>query len=486
MQTGLLAVVLAYFFISIIGIGWLVSKKQKSDDSFLLASRSLNWQVLSITLALSILGTPHIFGLFEMSYFMGAVSMWFSFACTLVLIVLCIWTGPWVRKLNVSSVPEMLYILFGKKTRLLMVCVMIPAIWGITTCELQGMGITFSLLTGMSIEHASILGGFLGILYVSMAGLQEVAWLNVVNAAVKYLGLVVAAVFVTMKLPHGWAGVSQYYIDQDQPWMLSIWGTPELFWSFAMGTVVAILIVHSLGQQLCQPAMGAKDVGTLRKCLWPAVFINGLLAIFSVTFGMAAKSVPQFSALGPKMAAITMLLEYLPGFAIALLLCAIFGSMLSSFSATILASATLYTKDIHSYLANGPVSPAEEKKVARMAIIILVIIAAIVATAMPPIVLALNWLFSWYAPMVVMILIGLFWKRNETVAVITFLAGWAVNIIWSFTDVAGMLGLEAFKFSNVYPVLLISLVVGIVLTSIMDGKQAYFAKENQSCIAKSA
>jgi SSS family solute:Na+ symporter len=65
MQTGLLAVVLAYFFISIIGIGWLVSKKQKNDDNFLLASRSLNWQVLSITLALTILGTPHIFGLFE-------------------------------------------------------------------------------------------------------------------------------------------------------------------------------------------------------------------------------------------------------------------------------------------------------------------------------------------------------------------------------------------------------------------------------------
>ena len=38
--------------------------------------------------------------------------------------------------------------------------------------------------------------------------------------------------------------------------------------------------------------------------------------------------------------------------------------------------------------------------------------AASIATVLPPIVAAINWLFAWSAPVFVMIIIGLFWKRS--------------------------------------------------------------------------
>ncbi|HWR45512.1 sodium:solute symporter family protein [Sporomusa sp.] len=474
MKLGILIAVLAFEFLCIIAVGWYLNRQQNKQDGFLLAGRSLNWQLLSITLALSILGTPHIYGMFEMAWFMGAASLWFGFGCSILLVVVCVFTGRWVRRLNVSSMPELMHMLFGEKMRLILPSVMIPIIWAVMTLELQGMGISFALMTGVTVEQGVYLGAVLGVLYVCLSGLNQVVWLNIINAIIKYVGLAVATILLTNRLPHGWAGVSQYFIDQGQPWMLSIWGTPQILISFGMSTVIAILVNHSLGQQLMQPCMAAKNDRVVANSMWMAVIVNGMLAVFTISMGLAAKSIPEFHALGPKMAAISMLLEYLPNFAIALVLAAFFGSMLSGFSIIALVTSTLFTKDIYAYTSNKCMSPTEENRVARITIIVFCILATVVAPILPPIVTAINWLFSWPAPIMVMCLIGLFWKRSTTAAITTMVAAWIVNMLWSFTSLPAAIGLEMLTTANVYATLSVSIVVGALMTALCEGKPGIF------------
>lgn len=474
MKLGILIGVLIFEFLCIIAVGWCLNRQKNKQDSFLLAGRSLNWQLLSITLALSILGTPHIYGMFEMSWFMGAASLWFGFGCSILLVVVCVFTGRWVRRLNVSSMPELMHMLFGEKMRLILPSVMIPIIWAVMTLELQGMGISFALMTGVTVGQGVILGAILGALYVTLSGLNQVVWLNIINAFIKYGGLAVATVLLTDKLPHGWAGVSQYFIDEGQPWMLSIWGTPQILISFGMSTVIAILVNHSLGQQLMQPCMAAKNDRVVANSMWMAVIVNGMLAVFTISMGLAAKSIPEFHALGPKMAAISMLIEYLPNYAIALVLAAFFGSMLSGFSIIALVTSTLFTKDIFAYTSNKCMSPTEENRVARITIIVFCILATVVAPILPPIVTAINWLFSWPAPIMVMCLIGLFWKRSTTAAMTTMFSAWIVNMLWSFTSLPAWIGLEFLTTANVYATLSVSIVVGVLMTAVCEGKPGIF------------
>lgn len=474
MKLGILVAVLSYEFLSIIGVGWYLARKEHSGDSFLLAGRRMPWHVLSVTLALTVLGTPHILGMFEMAWHLGAVSLWFSFAHVFLLVLVCAGTGRWVRRLKVSSMPELVSLLYGDTTRVITCCVMIPLVWGITTLELQGMGIIFSLLTGSTIQVGVLLGGALGILYVILAGLKEVAWLNMVNAFVKYAGVIVATIWLTFKLPRGWSGVSQHYLDLGQPYMLSVLGTPDSLLSYGIGIVIATCLCQGISQQLLQPAMAAKDESAVVKAMWLATIINGMFAVFTVAMGLAAKSIPQFYALGPKMAAPAMLLAYLPGWLVAVILAVFLGSVLSAFSMTVLASATMFTNDIYVHLYDPDASPRRQKNVARIAIVALVVMASSIATILPPIVAAINWLFAWSAPIFVMIVIGLFWKRSTPAAISVLLVAWIVNVLWSFTSLPAKLGLQVFAQSNAYPVTATSLVAALALTVFLRGEPGYF------------
>lgn len=70
------------------------------------------------SLALTVLGTPHIMGIFEMSWDMGAAALWFSIAHVILLVIICLSTSLWVRRTGVTSVPQLLENLFGPGIRM--------------------------------------------------------------------------------------------------------------------------------------------------------------------------------------------------------------------------------------------------------------------------------------------------------------------------------------------------------------------------------
>ena len=471
MNWGILTAVLAYEIIVIVGLGLYFAKKQKkeADGGFLLSNRDLPVAVVAVTLALTVLGTPHIFGLFEMSWHIGATSIWFGLAHVVLLVVACTTTGLWARRLNITSMPEMIAKIFGETPRLLVACVMAGLIWGILTLESQGIGIVFATVTGISIQKGAIIGGVLGILYVCLAGMKEIGWVNLINCFIMYVGLIIAMIFMTLQLPGGgWAGVAEFYTHQDQAYMLSLIGTPELLFTFALGTVLSVVFCQSISQQLMQPAMAAKSEGTIKKALWIAAPVNGLFGIFIVCLGLAAKANPEFNPLGPKMAGTTMLLKSLPPWLVAWLFASLLAAVLSSFAMAVMAPATIFTIDIYKNLFNPAATENDEKRVTRIAIWILGVLAVAVAGYLPPIVSAINWLFAWMAPVFWLIIFGLFWKRSNTAAVWTMVVSWILNGLWSFTSLPGIVGLDGIP--NVYVTLASGIALGVVLTAITKGK----------------
>ena len=73
-------------------------------------------------------------------------------------------------------------------------------VWGVLTLGCQSLDIVISSLTGWDISKAVILGG---ILYVVFAGMKQVGAVNVINATVMYIRLIIATVYVFSKLPGG-------------------------------------------------------------------------------------------------------------------------------------------------------------------------------------------------------------------------------------------------------------------------------------------
>lgn len=479
MNTGILIAVLAYEILIILGVGLWIAKREAAhparDGDFALAGRHLPMPVIAITLALTVLGTAHILGIFEIAWFLGAAAVWFSISHVVLLVLVCLTTGLWVRRLGLTTVPEILELLYGRVTRLVVSCTMAGVIFGILTIETQGIGIIISSMTGWSIRNGAIVGAILGIFYVVLAGMKEVGWLNLVNAIVMYVGLILATMFLAFKLPGGdYSSVAEYYTSSGDDFMLSIYGTKQIFFTFALGTTVAVVFSQGINQMLMQPCMSAENEQTVRKALWIAAPLNGLFGVFAVVIGLTAKTIPEFAALGPKVAATAMLVNYLPPWLAALLLASFLAAILSTFAMTALAPATMFTVDIYKNLYRPKATEADLAKVMRITIIILAIIAMTVAAFLPPILAAMNWLFSWLVPVFWVVVFGLFWKRNSAVAVSTLVAAWVANSAWSFTSLPLVLNLEAVP--NAYITLVVTLVVGVIgnLTASGDVRISYF------------
>ncbi|MBP1609531.1 MAG: Na+/solute symporter [Acidobacteria bacterium] len=477
MKTGILVAVVIYEILSMAIPVWYLARKARQaraggEENFAMAGRSMSWYLVGVTLALTVLGSAHVFGLMEQAWDMGAVALWFSFAHVILLCVVCISTGRWVRRLNVATVPELIERMYDRKTRLVIACVMAGPIFGCLTMETQASGICFATMTGSSIRTGALIGGLLGILYVIVAGMKEVGWVNLINSIIMYIGLIIAAIYITMGLGGDWSSVQSYYLQQNQPWMLSIFGTPKLLFSFGLGTVLSIVFAHSISQMLLQTAMSAKDEVTVKRAMWVAAPVNGLFGVFTVAIGLAAKANVSTNALGPKMAGPTLIMQMLPPWVIVWLLASFLGAILSTFAMTTLTPATIFVKDLYVRLKHPNATEAEQTKMIRIVIVVLAFIAMCVATMLPPMVKGIVWLFAWLVPIFWVVVFGLFWKRSTWVAMTVMFVSWVLNMAWSFTPLPSVLHLEVLE--NGHITFAVSLLLSVVLLAFAKGKIGYF------------
>lgn len=478
MNTTMLAGILAYVLLLIGGVFFWLARRAaaaagSAEAEFELAGRSLPVVVLIPTLALTILGSAHILGVFEMSWFLGGTAMWFGLACALAIAVVCLTTGRWMRRLRLATVPELLEYLFGPGVRTAVCCVMAGVIFGLLTLETQGIGILLAAATGWSIQQGVIVAGVLGVLYVILAGMKEVGWINLVNAALMYIALILATVFIAAALPEGFDTVSNHYREAGEAHQLTIFGPVALMLTFALGLVIAVNFSVPVNQFMLQVAMSARSERDVVKAMWLAVPLNGLFCVFIVVLGMTAKTMPEFGELGPKLAAPAMLAAMLPGWLAMLLLGTFVAAVLSTFAMTCLAPATIFSMDLYRRLFRPDATGAEITRVTRIAIVALAAAATAMAGFLPPILAALSWLLAWLIPILWLVFTGLFWRCSTAAAVATLALAWTANMLWTFTPLAGAMGMQ--QVPNVYVALVVTVVIGTLANLFVgNAKSGYF------------
>ena len=109
----------------------------------------------------------------------------------------------------------------------------------------------------------------------------------------------------------------------------------------------------------------------------------------------------------------------------------------------------------------------------RIMIVIVGILAIVLCNFQPTVVTTINWIFTWGVPLFVMLVIGLCWKRNTTATMITMFVSWIANIVWVTCGLQERLGMV--NFHQVYLCMIVSVILGLVLTAVLPGtKPGYF------------
>ena len=481
MRQGILTAVVAYELLTIVLVGIWVARiqsrrKGQESDTFTHAGHGLPVPAVALTLALTVLGAVHVIGVFEMTWGLGAPVLWFSYAHVIMLCIITLATGRWVRRLKISTVPQFLESAYGLETRLLVSCAMIGAIFGIITLEAQGLGVLFYTMTEWPIHIGGIVGGVLGLLYVLLAGMREISFLNIINAVVMYIALILAVVFIGFALPgDGYNTVAEIHRAAENGPSLSPIGDVGVIVGFGLPIILAIAISQSVSQMTLQTAMSAKSEMTLMRSMWIAAPVNGMFAVFAVILALAAMSMPEFADRGPKVATTDMLVELLPSWLSALLLAAFVGVILSTFAMTALASSTLFATDIYKRLFNRNADENDVTQATRIGIVVFGVLAMGVSVFMPPILNGVAWLLAWMTPVFWVLVYGLFWKRNQNVVVAGLLTAWTLNSLWSYTDISGWIGLGGVH--NAYVTFISGFVVMTLGILMFGGKPGMMKQE---------
>jgi SSS family solute:Na+ symporter len=149
-----------------------------------------------------------------------------------------------------------------------------------------------------------------------------------------------------------------------------------------------------------------------------------------------------------------------------------------------MANANVLVNDIFKNSMNPKMSDATKMKLMPVGLIICALLFAVPAFLNAVIFPVFLWCFSFGIPVFVVYFIGLKFKICRQAAWITTIVAYIVNFWWTFWTPAlpawapGAWGL------NMYPVTVVSLVLGIVLTAILPGEPGLLKKSSMEALGK--
>lgn len=423
-----LFIVLVYVVLLFV-IGWVVKRRAASSSvEYTLAGRRLTMPLVMVSVVGLAIGGASTIGVSEQAYKVGLSAGWYTAAWGIGAIVMGLLAAKAYRKREFTTIPELLEKYYEKKGAILAVACQILIQLVITSLQYVAGGSIlhailpeiFSLQTGM-IASAVV---FIGITFIG--GMWSASLSNVLNTVLIYGGIALATITavnhqgglsaITLKLPEG------------GQWMDL---TSGVGWSTIAIWITTLITVNLSLQSILQIAFGAKDTKTASRgfiiagiSMIPVGFIAALLGVVAkITYPDVAptSALPQvIMALNPWLAGVT--------------LAALWAADVSTACNLLLASATLFSKDIYKRHLKPEATDQEISAATRGAVMGLGLLTFVMALQVSGILSTLMIGLSLCAAFSVVLLFTLFapsyCRRNS--AFYTLLAGIATMVVWYY------------------------------------------------------
>lgn len=480
MSTALI-IAISYFIILSLGTSFFLRKKVTSGSDFVTGSNTLAWPLVTAGFVLAPLGAGHTLNLWQDSARMGASVLWWGMIAGGIFVPLfLLWFGPWFRRLNVATFPEGMGKIFGEKIGWLIAAVFPAQLIGICIAEVLATATAFYALSGGAIAlkpYCILLAAGLTILYIIVAGLMQVAWMNLINAIMLILGSFAAvfAVGLWLKDRGGWESVSDYYASTGEAWKTIPWHfSPDVIFGVMIPCLILLVFMCSASQAQYQPMLLAKSESDIRRGVFFASFINSMVTYPWVILGLVGMSIPVIAAGGAMTSVPQLAIMALNPVMVGILMIALLSATLSTTSQLILASSHMIVHDIFKKAVNPNMSDKTFLLLTRVMIFVCALLVIIPALKLEGIMALLLWTFSFAIPVFIVYFIGMVWKVNRVAAWTTMLTGYAANFMCTFIPAAWWPEAlsDIFKL-NVYPTTVITLIFAIGLNLILPGEPGY-------------
>jgi len=479
------------YFLAILAVGTWFGRRQKTTKDFFFGGQRFAWWLIAFSLIATTVGSYSFVKYSRIGYSYGLASsqtylndwMWFP--------LLAFGWLPILYFSRVTSIPEYFGRRFGSKVRLWATVFILVYLIGYVGVNLFTMGKVLNILVGWPIPVAALLVAAISASYVTVGGQTSVIMTDLLQGVMLLVtGLIILALGV-----HYLGGFDAFWTNLPRDSRLAFanfnrqpdFPSVGIFWQDAFANSA---MFYFLNQGIIMRFLAAKSLAESRKATFAMmVVLMTVGACVVASGGWVARALVHAGALPEGIEpdrAFFIASELLsrPGL-FGLILAALTAALMSTVDTLITAVAAIGVNDVYRPYLRPQANDRELLRVAR----ITSVSVTILGVALVPLFMTFKSIYSAHGaftaavtpPLVVALLLSVFWRRyTRTAALWTLVGGMAAIIVSLFVPQIiapfahgvpmsegeeGLLaGMRQFKFMRAFFGLGVSGVIAVVVT----------------------
>lgn len=183
-------ILIGFYFVLVVTIGFLVAKKDASSEEYFLASRKFKWPAIGFSLFASNISSTTLVGLCGAAYITGVAISAYEWMASIVLVFFAIFFIPYYVGTRIFTMPEFLEKRFGVAPRYyfsIMTVVGNVFVDTAGTLYAGALAVNFFFPQIGMLQAATILAITAG-LYTAVGGLAAVIYTDVIQAIILLIG----------------------------------------------------------------------------------------------------------------------------------------------------------------------------------------------------------------------------------------------------------------------------------------------------------
>jgi SSS family solute:Na+ symporter len=427
--------IIGIYFLFVIAVGFLLKRKIKTGNDFLMSNRSIPLWITSIAFISANLGAQEVLGMAANGAKYGLYTAHFYWlGAAMAMVFLGVFMMPFYYGSKARSVPEYLKLRFDEKTRTfnaLTFAVMTVFSSGVS---LYALAMLMQTILGWDFDLSIWIAASVVLGYIFLGGLTSAVYNEVLQFFLIVLGIA-PLVFLGLHLAGGWEGIVQHVNDAK----LHVWkgldnpahnpmGVDLFGMVFGLGFVLAfgywctdfLVVQRAMISKNLNAAQLTPIIATIPKIFMPVIVILPGIIILALQNQYSGFDLPtNVNGETDYNMVLPLLLQKLyPSGILGVGITALIASFMSGMAGNVTAFNTVWTFDIYQSHIKKNGSEKHYLYVGKITTVVGVIISvatAYVARDFNSIMDLLQLVFSFVnAPLFATFFLGMFWKRTTS------------------------------------------------------------------------
>ncbi len=417
---------LAAYCALLVVIGWLGGRKTRGFTGFTLADRKLGLISTASTLAATSIGATATIVTAIYVYKKGLAGAWIDWSGAIGFLLLAVFLAHRVRKIGVITLPEIAGLFYGPIVRRIASLLVILAELAWLALLIQASQLIISAFTGIPPVIVTISTALLFIVYTCWGGQRAVAWSDVLQLGVMFLGIVVVGAPMALKQAGGLAGLPEGFLSFPTSPSVTALNIFEMF--------ILLGLSHLVGSDLYGKLLSSRDEHTARLAAACAgavkLVFGGAVILIALAAVKIMPELPNPNAIFPQM-----ILRILPSPLDGVLLLGMLAAMMSSADTVLLTAATTFCNDLVPLRSSGEQPGLREVRVVTL---LFGLMGLLIALVLHDIIVIMKLGYTIFAAgLIIPILVGFYRHRLPVTPLsggMAMVSGGGVALVWKLLE----------------------------------------------------